>query len=79
MRIYEIKLKEHDYDEFDGWIVIARDEEEAIKLCDIKETKEEITGYGENQYKDNIEYIKEIGIADYRMEKGIVLGSYNAG
>ena len=79
MKIYEISLKEHDYDEYDGWIVIAENEEEAKKLCEITKDKDESLNWGENQYEDNIDYIKEIGTALPKMEKGIVLGSYNAG
>ena len=78
LKIYEISLKEHDYDEYDGWVVIAENEEEVKKICEISKEKKESKWF-ENQYEDNIDYIKEIGTANKDSKKGIVLGSYNAG
>ena len=78
LKIYEVSLKEHDYDEYDGWVVIAENEEEVKELCGIKKEPEK-DRWQENLFEDNIDYIKEIGNAHSNMEKGIVLGSYNAG
>jgi len=75
MKIYYLSLKKHDYDEYDGWIVIADNEEEAKNLCGIEKTER----LNNNRFEENIDYIKEIGVALPNMEKGIVLGSYNAG
>ena len=79
MKIFEISLKDCDFDEYDAWIVIAENEEEVKKICDIRKERRTEHGFYENQYEDNIEYIKVIGIALPEMEKGIVLGSFNLG
>jgi hypothetical protein len=78
--IYLLTLKGHGYDEYDAWVVIADNEEEVKKLCDIskEKAKPKQFGYVNNQYEDNIESIKLIGITK-AMESKIVLGSYNAG
>jgi hypothetical protein len=80
-KIYLIKLKEYGYDEYDGWIVIADNEEEVLKLCEIKETEQEVSKkrcYESNRFKDNIEEIKFLGNTKIK-ESQIVLSSYNAG
>lgn len=77
--IYLITLKEHGYDEYDSWVVIAENQEEVIKLCKIVATKEEADdGWSRNQYKDNVESIKLIGTTEQEKSE-VVLSSYNAG
>jgi hypothetical protein len=78
--IYLLTLKAWDYDETDGWVVIAESEEEVLKLCEIYETKEEArkAKWVDNQYKDNIQQIKLIGTTEIE-ESQILLSSYNAG
>lgn len=78
MKIFDISLKETDYDEFDGWIVIAKTEEDVRRLCNIRKEKGSVI-FSDNQYEDNIDHIKEIGIANDDMSEGIILGSYNSG
>ena len=82
MKIYEIKLKDWDYDEYDGWIVVAESKEDAIKLCELRpgSRPENLKSWqGDNMYQDNIDYIREIGKANNTEARGIVLSSYNAG
>jgi len=86
--IYLLTLKHMGYDEFDSWVVIADNEEEVLKLCDIREvewTDEDLKKREKdrwrsvnNQFKENIESIKLIGTTN-ETESKIVLGSYNAG
>jgi hypothetical protein len=81
--IYLLKLDECGYDEYDGWVVIAKDEKELLKLCDIlDQTREEASkrsSWGDqNRFKDNIKEIKLLGKTNIK-ESQIVLGSYNAG
>jgi len=87
--IYLLDLKKCGYDEYDAWVVIADDEEEVKRLCNIRKEKEleknkEKRERGEwlyredNQYEDNIDSIKLIGTTE-EIESKIVLGSYNAG
>jgi hypothetical protein len=83
MNIYHISLKSHNYDEYDSWIVFAKNEEDVKRLCDIRKEKGEPTGTWKieqnNQYEDNIEFIKLIGVTINEEDEGIVLGSFNAG
>jgi bifunctional ADP-heptose synthase (sugar kinase/adenylyltransferase) len=78
--IYLLTLKDYDYDEYDGWVVIADNEEEVLELCNICETEEEAKKacWGDNLYKGNIKEIKLIGTTEIEESK-ILLGSYNAG
>lgn len=77
--IYLLKLKDWRYDEYEGWVVIAENEEEVIKLCEIYSTAEEARKHWRyNQYKDNIEEIKLIGTTEQE-DSEIVLSSYHAG
>lgn len=73
--IYLITLRDFDWDEFIGWVVVAENIPEALKICDIKKTREEA---GNNQYEKNIEKIKQIGTT-FETESKIILNSYNAG
>lgn len=72
--IYLLTLKDYSYDKYDAWVVIAENEIEVLKLCDIKDTKKEAElGWEHNRFKDNVESIKLIGIADTE-ESSVVLG-----
>ena len=39
MNIYLITLKENGYDEYDSWVVIAKNKEEALRVAECNETK----------------------------------------
>jgi len=80
-KIYKIKLKDWTYDEWDSWVVIAENEEEVKKLCNIRELEdpENDKRMHDNQYENNIEYIKEIGVTKGDVKSEIALGSFNAG
>ena len=79
--IYLLKLKEWGYEESDSFVVIAKNNEEAIKLCGIYDTKEEANKhFNSNCFRDNIKEIKLIGTTINSEEKSvIVLDSFNAG
>jgi hypothetical protein len=76
-KIYLVSLKEHDYDEYDGWVVIAKNKKEALELCNISDVKPQAYSGRDNQYKDNVEYIKFLGYS--KLKSQVVLGSFNAG
>ncbi len=73
--IYKIIFKDVDYDEYEGFVVIASTKKEAKELCGI--TKEKETH--KSTYEENIEEIIKVGIASNKQKKGIVLNSFNAG
>jgi len=72
MKIFEIGLKKHDYDEYDGFVVIAPSVEEAFELCGIKEKGKD------NLSLANVKSIDAIGDS-YEEKARMVLGSFNAG
>ena len=77
--IYLLTLKDWGYDEYEGWVVIAENEEEVISLCEIYKTEEEARKVGfDNQFIANILQIKLIGTAEQE-ESEIVLSSFHAG
>lgn len=67
MNIYHIKFTGHDYDEYDSFIVIARDKEDALELI-----KSSIP------YGESVDNIICIGVSK-ETEARFVLGSFNAG
>lgn len=81
MKIYLIKLIEHDYDEYDSWIVIAKNRDNVAKIVGCDKHKEELKKgiySGRNEYLENIESITYIGETKIKEEQ-ILLGSFNAG
>lgn len=67
MNIYHIVFTGCDYDEYDSFVVVAKDEDDA------KEVVRPHTPYGES-----IESIDCLGVSN-RSKREIVLGSFNAG
>lgn len=77
MKIYLVsRIGEHDYDEYDAFVVHAEDEYKA-KL--VKDLDEPDNNYGSwvNKVEDlEVEYLGE---NTERKTQGIILGSFNAG
>lgn len=67
MKIYHICFTGCDYDEYDSFVVIAKDEEQAIE-----QIKDSIP------YGEFVESVLCVGVTD-ETEPRIVLGSFNAG
>lgn len=69
--VYLINLREVDYDEYNGFVIIAKDKQEAIGIMLSKQFN------GGNVQIDNIETIKKVGVSSLKSQ--IVLSSFNAG
>lgn len=67
MNIYHIVFTDCDYDEYDSFVVIAKDEDDAKKLIKWR------IPVGES-----IKKIECIGVS-HKSESKVVLGSFNAG
>lgn len=72
--IYLITIGTHDWDEYDGFVVIAEDEQQAMEI--IIDSMYDYKRSNWYEYKDQIT-IDEIGTSD--REPQIALGSFNAG
>jgi hypothetical protein len=80
MRIFLIKIKEHDYDEYDAFVVAAENEDRAMLICGIKINQEDCRGAVDgNLYVKNIESIVVVGETLNNHEERIILDSFNAG
>ena len=75
MNIYKIELREVGYDEYDSFVVSAKDETKAKELCGIRPDKDTLW---DNLFEANIEKITLIGTYYKEVEESI-LGSFNAG
>ena len=72
MKVYLVKRNDKiDWDEYDAFVVIARDEQDAVHL-----SHAECGEYGGEFRSDNTS-VTEITPSD--AQRGIVLGSFNAG
>jgi len=74
MRIYLIDFNECGYDEYDGFVVRAENEDEAIRIIK-KKHGDENKKWGLIDWKGGY---KIIDITD-KTERAIILGSFNAG
>ena len=72
--IYLVTLKEFDYDQYRGFVVIADNKADALKVCDC----DVVTPRSyDNRYKDNVESVVCIGSTNKK--KTLVLSDFNAG
>jgi hypothetical protein len=76
MKLWLIKLKEYNYDEYDAFVVAAESKERAWEVIKLKHPVGRYTE--ENVRDDNIEEIRFLA-DDTPEPEGEVLGSYNAG
>lgn len=75
MKIYLVsRIDSIDYDQFDSFVIVANNKEEALHL---KKLNEDNYGTWTDSY-DNLE-ILEIGISTKYKKAEIILGSFNAG
>ena len=65
MKVYSIWTNKWDWDEYDGFVVVAKDEENALAM---------VIGFFSEWQRDSI-HIEEVDLTI----KHIVLGSFNAG
>lgn len=72
--IYLVTLKKVDYDQYRGFVVIADNKADALKICDCDV---DIPKSYSNCYKDNVEDVVCIG--NTNKKKTIVLSDFNAG
>ena len=71
MRIYLVEMKEYDYDQYDAFVVVAKDEDDAIAV--IKEK------HPSRRWSD-IDWSGGYTITEVKRNKRIeVLNSFNAG
>jgi len=78
MNIYKIELRRVDYDEYDSFVVSAKDESKAKELCGIRPDKDTSAIVWDNLFEANIEKVTLIGTYYKEVEESI-LGSFNAG
>jgi hypothetical protein len=71
--VYVITLDKVDYDQYIGFVIIAKSKPRAIELM----IEEHGYGWHTNVGKDNIETITKIGNSNKK--EGIYLDSFNAG
>jgi len=76
MKIFLITVNEPDYDEFAGFVIVAKSKDRAIRY--IK------AGRGEGRFLNDINWregykIKEIKASDYHKRTTIILSDYKAG
>jgi hypothetical protein len=83
MKIYKITFNKCGYDQFDSFIVCAKDETDVIKV--IKKEHPRLKK-GKNYLGEEYEiFTSDISwgggyiVEEVKLEKGIILGSYNAG
>ena len=74
-RIFLIRFRDIDYDEYKGFVVIASDEKRAWDIVAKEYPSKD--GIYNNIRIDNIEENKPIG--ETELKEGIVFSSYNAG
>lgn len=65
MRVYSVWTDKWDYDEYDGFVVVAKDKESALAM---------VIGNFNKRQRDSI-HVEEVDLTTEHM----VLGSYNAG
>jgi len=76
MKLYLIELNECDYDQFAGFIIVAKSGREAIKY--LKEEYPEDSGWNPNAEWSKGYKLKEIKPENYKKIK-VLLASFNAG
>jgi len=76
-KIYRIsQTVNNDYDTFDSFVVCANDEEDAKLVVDLDGQEESYGDWVKNTKDIDVEYLGE---AKKELERGVVLGSFNAG
>jgi len=70
-KIWLIHFKECDYDEYDGFVVVAPDKKRVFEIVKLAHTG----CCGGNITEDNIGFITEISAE----KEAVILGSFNAG
>ena len=73
-KVYLIELREVDWDQYNGFVVVAKDEAEALEICGIRAEKGELW---DNKFRDNVELISVI--ADSKLKSQVILESFKAG
>jgi len=74
-KVYLVDLKENDYDEYDSFVVIAKNKKHAWEM--LKEKFPKRKNDNENMQDSNLEKITKIGESNLKVQ--MVLGAYNAG
>ena len=74
MKIYKITFKDYDYDQYDGFVVVAKTAKEAIGYLKEKYPPKD---FEEVDWKSGYT-IKEIKANNYK-KINVILDSYNAG
>lgn len=72
MKIFKVTFNEYDYDQYDSFIVVAENEEDAVKVIE--------EGYPRNDQYSGVDWSKGYTVEEVLpIERGTVLGSFNAG
>lgn len=76
MNIYLVERSEHDYDEFDGFVVTASTAMEALGYLEsVYNTRDRYSEWP----NDGKKTAKMVGTTDVYTEPTVILSSYNAG